>query len=188
MGETEGMVDIEAMGDIKAMGDVKSIGDIDRVLIDNLKETLKSAQIYLLTGTVAALFLLLLAIQGKFNLLNEENVAVPFIGLSAPVIAAAFIALAIYILSGIIVIILDNNCRQIEDKLDKGLMDAVLTYPSLIRTSKVMGVGAALVTFLIGTSALAASWYEIHGFGKSLVTAAVVSVFYLILSVRLLRR
>jgi len=31
--------------------------DIEKVMIDNLKETLKSAQTYLLTGTIAALFL-----------------------------------------------------------------------------------------------------------------------------------
>jgi len=37
--------------------------DIENVLIDNLKETLKSAQTYLLTGTIAALFLLLLGIK-----------------------------------------------------------------------------------------------------------------------------
>jgi len=62
--------------------------DIETLLIDNLKETLKSAQTYLLTGMVAALFLLLLALQGRFNQPNEETVGVPFVGLSAPAITA----------------------------------------------------------------------------------------------------
>jgi hypothetical protein len=166
--------------------------DIEKVLIDNLKETLKSAQTYLLTGTVAALFLLILAIQGRFNQPNEEIVGVPFVGLSAPAITAAFIALAVYVLSGIIVLILDSSCRRIEEKLrqskTEGLLDAVLTYPSLIRPSRLMGVGAAFGTFFIGTSALVSSWYEIHGVSKSLLPAICFSSPYLVLSWRLWRR
>lgn len=166
--------------------------EIEKVLIDNLKETLKSAQTYLLTGMVAALFLLLLALQGRFNQPNEETVGVPFVGLSAPAITAAFIALAIYVLSGIIVLILDSSCRRIEEKLRQsktdGLLDAVLTYPSLIRPSKLMGVGAALLTFSIGASALVSSWYEIHGVSESLLPAIVFSSPYLVLSWRLWRR
>ena len=166
--------------------------DIEKLLIDNLKETLKSAQTYLLTGTVAALFLLLLALQGRFNQPSEETVGVPFVGLSAPAITAAFIALAIYVLSGTIVVILDSSCRRIEEKLGQsetpGLLDAVLTYPSLIRPSRLMGVGAALVAFLIGTTALVSSWYEIHGVSKSLLPAVVFSSPYLVLSWRLWRR
>jgi len=86
---------------------------------------------------------------------------VPLVGLSAPASAAAFIALAIYILSGIIVLILDNSCRRIEDELrqskTKGLLNAVLTYPSIIRTSRWLAVGSAFITFLIGASALVLS-------------------------------
>ena len=166
--------------------------DLEKLLIDNLKETLKSAQTYLLAGTVAALFLLLLALQGRFNQPNEETVGVPFVGVSAPAITAAFIALAIYVLSGIIVLILESSCRRIEEKLRQsktdGLLEAVLTYPSLIRPSRVMGVGAAFMTFLIGTSALASSWYEIHGVTESLLPAIGLSSPYLVLSWRLWRR
>lgn len=174
------------------MEDVEKTQDVEKILIDNLKETLKSAQTYLLSGTVSALFLLLLAIQGQFNQPKEEIVGVPFVGLNAPAIAAAFIALAIYILSGVIVWILDNSCRRIEEQLRQsktvGLLDAVLTYPSLIRPSRLMGSGAAFITFLIGTSALTASWYEIHGLWKSLLTAIIPSIPYLMLSGRLWRR
>jgi hypothetical protein len=166
--------------------------EIEKLLIDNLKETLKSAQTYLLAGTVAALFLLLLALQGRFNQPNEDTVGVPFVGLSAPAITAAFIALAIYVLSGTVVLMLDGSCRRIEEKLrhskTDGLLDAVLTYPSLIRTSRLMGVGAALMTFLIGTSALISSWYEIHGVSESLLPAVGFSSPYLVLSWRLWRR
>ena len=51
--------------------------DDEEILIDNLKETLKSAQLYLLTGMGVALFLLLLSIQGRFNQPSEEQIGMP---------------------------------------------------------------------------------------------------------------
>jgi hypothetical protein len=161
--------------------------DIEKILIENLKEALKSAQTYLLTGMGAALFLLLLTIQGRFNQPNEVNVGVPFVGLSAPTSAAAFIALGIYLLSGCIVLVLNNTCRRIEEKLrqskTESLLDAVLTYPSLIRTSRLMGVGAALITFLLGAGALFGSWYpRAAGALSSLFAASLFSCPYLILT------
>jgi hypothetical protein len=134
----------------------------------------------------AALFLLLLAIQGRFNQPNEDTVGVPFVGLDAPTSAAAFIALGLYLLSGGIVLVLNGNCRRIEKTLRKskpeGLLDAVLTYPSLIRTSKLIGVGAALMTFLLGTAALFASWYPRGRMLPSLFAAMLLSCPYLILA------
>jgi hypothetical protein len=160
--------------------------DIEKILVDNLKDTLKSAQTYLLTGMGAALFLLLLAIQGRFNQPNEDTVGVPFVGLDAPTSAAAFIALGLHLLSGGIVLVLNGNCRRIEETLRKskaeGLLDAVLTYPSLIRTSKLIGVGAALITFLLGTVALFASWYPRGRALSSLFSAILLSSPYLILA------
>jgi len=167
--------------------------DIEKILIDNLKEILKSAQTYLLTGTVASIFLLLLAYQGRFNQPNEENVGVPFVGLSAPTSAAASIAFGIYFISGIIVLILDNSCRRIEGKLrqskTKGLLNAVLTYPSLIRPNKSLGGWAAFITFLFAVGAMVASWYQRHGISpSSLVPAIVLASPYLLLSLRLWSR
>ena len=160
--------------------------DIEKILVDNLKDTLKSAQTFLLTGMGAALFLLLLAIQGRFNQPNEATVGVPFAGLNAPTSAAAFIALGLYLLSGVIVLVLNGNCRRIEERLRKskteGLLDAVLTYSSLIRTSKLIGVGAALIAFLLGTGALFASWYPRVPVSSSLFAAIVLSSPYLFLA------
>jgi hypothetical protein len=163
--------------------------DIERILIDNLKDTLKSAQTYLLTGMGAALFLLLLSIQGRFNQPDEATIGVPFIGMDAPTSAAAFIALGIYLLSGGIVLVLNGNCRRIEETLRQskaeGLLKAVLTYPSLIRTSKLIGVGAALITFLLGTGALFASWYPRASIPSSLFSAIILSSPYLALALLL---
>ena len=166
--------------------------DIEKILIDNLKEALKSAQTYLLTGIGVMLFLLLLVIQGRFNQPNDENVVMPIVGLSAPTGAAAFIALGIYLLAGGIVLVLNSTCQRIEEKLrqskTEGLLDAVLTYPSLIRTSRLTGVGASLMTFLLGTAALFASWYPRGRHFSSLFSAMLLSSPYLVLSWKLWKK
>ncbi len=166
--------------------------DDEEILIDNLKETLKSAQLYLLTGMGVALFLLLLSIQGRFNQPSEEKIGMPFVGLSARTGEAAFIVLGIHFLSAVIVLVLNSNCQRIEEKLrqskTKGLLDAVLTYPSLIRTSRFIGVGAALITFLLGTSAFFASWYPRSEVFGSLLAASAFSSPYLVLSWKLWKK
>ena len=167
------------------------MNETEKILVDNLKETLKSSQMYLVTGMGAALFLLILVIQGHFSRPNEDTVAVPFVDLSAPSSAAAFIALGLYIISGVIVLALHSNCLRIEAKLRKsqtvGLLEAVLTYPSMIRTSKLIGVGAALMTFLLGAVALFASWYPRQQLSSSLFAAVLLSFPYLLLAWRLMR-
>lgn len=73
----------------------------ENVLLENLKETLKSAHWYFLSGSVTALFILLLAARGQLAVgAAEQEVKVPFLDLSAPTFGVAFIAIAIYILSG----------------------------------------------------------------------------------------
>ena len=51
-----------------------------------------------------------------------------------------------------------------------------------------MGAGAALITFIIGVSALASSWYKTNGLSKSLLSAIVFSIPYLLLTLRLWMR
>jgi hypothetical protein len=71
------------------------------VLLENLKETLKGARWYFLSGSVTALFILLLAARGQLAVgAVEQEVKVPFLDLSAPTFGAALVALAVYILSG----------------------------------------------------------------------------------------
>jgi cellobiose-specific phosphotransferase system component IIC len=166
--------------------------DVEEILVDNLKEVLSSAQKYLLAGMAAALFILLLVIEGKFNKAKEDIVEIPALGISAPTSSAAFVALGIYFFSGIIVCSLDKSCRRIEAQLQQsksvGLLDAVLTYPSIIRTSKLIGVGGAFLTFGLGASALSATWLAGRGIITSLLTAVLFSSPYLVLGVRLARQ
>ena len=71
------------------------------LLLENLKEALKGAERYFVSGGVSALFILLLAVRGQLAARAvEQEVKVPFVDLNAPTFGAALIALAIYILSG----------------------------------------------------------------------------------------
>ena len=83
------------------------------VLLENLKETLKGAERYFLSGSVTALFILLLALRGQLAVgAAEQEIKVPVVDLSATQFGAAFIALAIYILSGWMIFGFVNHVKQ----------------------------------------------------------------------------
>ena len=161
------------------------------IFIENLKETLKSAQTYLVTGNGAALFLLVLATQGKLAKgTPEQDVSIPFVGLSAPTFTAALIALAIYFLSGVVVLSFLAHSRRIQERLladcsGRALLDAVLTYPSLLTTSLKVQMGAALLPACLGACALLLAYYDSHGFRKAALTGTLFASPYLLLTWRL---
>lgn len=145
------------------------------VLVENLKETLKGVERYLLLGSALALFILLLADSGKLAVgAVAQEVNIPIVGLSAPSPGAALIALAIYTLLGWMIFGLVRRVQRIKNKLtqldEEKLLDAALTYPSMITTGKTMPVIATLFVAALGTSALLMSFYDSDGFNKALVT------------------
>lgn len=161
------------------------------ILIANLNETIKSAQTYLLTGNGAALFLFVLAVQGKLAKgTPEQDWSIPFVGLSAPTFTAALIALAIYILSGLLVHSFLTHSKRIQARLSAecsgtAVLDTVLTYPSLLTISLTMQMGATLLPALLGACALLLAYYDGHGFWKAAWTGTVCALPYLILTWRL---
>jgi hypothetical protein len=164
--------------------------ETEKVLLENLKETAKSAQTYLMTGNGTALFLLLLATQGQLaEGTTETNVEIPVVGLSAPTFTAALIALAVYILSGIMALSLAWRFRQIKEKLqgNQNLLDAALTYPSLFTASKGVQFGAVLLPAIIGATALFAAYAPAHGASKAIWTAICLSSPYLWLAGSMLK-
>ena len=156
------------------------------ILVENLKETLKGAQNYLLIGNGAALFLLLLAVEGKLAKgAPSEDVSVPYVGLSASTFAAAFIALAIYVLSGLVVLSFLAHSRRIQKRFaeaDKALLEAMLTYPSLLTTTLKVQLGAALMPGILGALSLLVAYYSSHGFSKAAITGVLFALPYWILT------
>src|SRR5215210_9284278 len=96
------------------------MAEAKNVLLENLIETLKGTQWYFLSGSVTALFILLLAARGQLAVgAAEQEVQVPFLDLSAPTFGAAFIALALYILSGWMMFGFIKHIRRIKDQLTR---------------------------------------------------------------------
>ena len=168
------------------------MADPKDVLLENLKETLKGVERYFLSGSVSALFILLLAARGQLAAgAVEQEVQVPIAGLSAPTFGAALIALAIYILSGWMIIGFITHIRRIKDRLSKlgeeALLNAMLTYPSMLTTG---GHGPVVITLLVaalGTLALLASYYTDQGFSSALMTGIIISHPYFIVAISLWR-
>lgn len=162
------------------------------ILQENLKETLKSAQWHFLAGTVTALFILLLAARGQLAVgAVEQEVKVPFLDISAPTFGAAFIALAIYILSGWTIFGFIKHIRRIKRKLtqlnEQELLRATLTYPSTLTTGRYAPVVTTLLIAALGTLAMLGSYYTAKGFPSALMTGLVVSHPYFIVGFSLLR-
>ena len=158
---------------------------LEDVFLENLKETLKGAPRYFLSGSVSALFILLLADRGQLTAgAVEQEVKVPFFDLSATQFGAAFIALAIYILSGWMIISIVKHVEQIKAKLiqlqAKDLLDAGLTYPSMLTTGKVIPVLATLLVAALGTLALLAAFYANQGFKGPFLAGLLCSHSYFI--------
>ncbi|MFN2510559.1 MAG: hypothetical protein ABR568_03840 [Pyrinomonadaceae bacterium] len=153
------------------------------VLLENLKETLKGAERYFLSGSVSALFILLLAARGQLAAgAVEQEVKVPIAGLSAPTFGAALIALAIYILSGWMIFSSVKHVRQIKGDFlrleEENLLNAALTYPSMLKSWLIVCCVAAL-----GTLAMTASFYFSEGLQKAVITGLLASHPYLIVAI-----
>jgi len=162
------------------------------ILLENLKETLKGAERYFLSGIVSALFILLLALRGQLAAgAVEQEVKVPIIDISAPTFSAAFIALAIYTLSGWMIFSVVNHAKQIKVELTRlkgnDLLDAALTYPSTLTTGKYMPVLATLLVAALGTIAMLVSYYDSNGLQSAVTTGLIVSHPYFIVAIYLLR-
>jgi len=162
------------------------------ILVENLRETLKAAHTYLLTGYGAALFLFLLAMQGKLApSAKEEDLNIPFVGLSAPTFSAALVALAICVLSGCVALRFFLHSKNMQKQFtgpDTKLRDAILTYPSLLTLRSWTSVLAALGPGILLTGALTLAFYSAKVFWGGLYAGVFFSLPYLTLAVLVGRR
>lgn len=137
------------------------MSDAEKILVDNLKESLHQLQRYMVFGLGSSLFLLVLVWSTRNRLSGEVSIKLPGEWLPGPVslpIAAA-IVLSTYWISGMLATIVVSRANHIVELLKDSLrlssedlsnssklLEAVLTYPS-IPTTRVHGprLGLALL-------------------------------------------
>ena len=159
--------------------------------LENLKETLVAAQRYFLSGSVSALFILSLASRGQLARgAAEQEVTVPGVGVSSTTFGAAFIALAVYFLSGWMILGFVIRLEHIKGQLipeHQEFLDAALTYPSLLSTRKRMPAVLTLLVAALGTGAMLWAYIDSRDFFEALLPGLIVSLPYLIVAYYLLR-
>ena len=128
-----------------------------------------------MSASGTALFLLLLAARGQLAAgAVEQEVKVPFADLSAPTFGAALIALIIYLLSGWMIVSFVKHIKRIKNQFlelgEKNLLKAGLTYPSMLTTGRMLPGLAAFLIAILGTVALAASFYVSRGLSTAVAS------------------
>ena len=108
------------------------MADYIDLLIDNLKETFKAIEKFLLLGFTASLVLVVLAITDR-ELSGTQKVL--FVDINAPAVLVAIISLGTYFASGTFAAFYFATRRRIVRKLlecDPKILEALLTYPSVV--------------------------------------------------------
>jgi len=151
------------------------------LLIDNLKETFKAIEKFLLIGFTSALVLVVLAINDR-QLLGTEKVM--FTGSSAPAVVVAIVALGAYFACGAFAAFYfamrRNLVRKLRDEAPQ-LLEALLMYPSMVAKIDAPQIVALIFVALSGLIALLLFYVPTHGVEKAVWAFAVIGSPYLIL-------
>lgn len=176
------------------------MSDEQKILMDNLKESLRQLQRYMVFGFGSSLFLLVLAGTTRNRISGDISIKLPSEFLPGPLslpIAVA-IVLSAYWISGVLATIGVSRANRIveflKDSLKRSsedlqssakLLEAVLTYPS-IPTTKVHGprIGLALLPAIFVVVAAVLSELRPNSYGRVFFLVMLV-LPYILLVVRL---
>ena len=158
------------------------MADYTDILIGNLKETFKAIEKFLLVGFTAALVLIVLAVTDR-ELLGTQKVMIA--DLNAPAVLVAFVALGTYIAAGVFAAFYFVTRRRIVKKLraDRELLEAVLTYPSIVATIGTWQILALLFVAGAGIVAVLLFYFPTRGIQTALGTGLIIGLPYLVLVV-----
>ena len=173
---------IRALGVLDSIvtGDTHMAEYID-LLIDNLKETFKAIEKFLLVGFTASLVLVVLAITDR-ELLGTQKVM--FVDINAPAVLVAIVSLGTYFASGAFAAFYFATRRRLVKRLlerDSKILEALLMYPSVV--ARIGTPQIIALAFICGTgmTALLLFYVPTHGLGKALMTFVMIGSPYLIL-------
>jgi hypothetical protein len=157
--------------------------DFVDILIDNLKETFKAIEKFLLLGLTASLVLLVLAMTNR-ELAGEQKLM--FADINAPAVLVALVALGTYFASGVFATVYLAARRRIVKNLlrhDTKIVDALLTYPSVVSR---MGAPQIIALACIGGTgmiALLLFYAPTHEMQKAVIASLVIGSPYIVLLV-----
>jgi hypothetical protein len=157
------------------------MADYTDLLIDNLKETFRVIEKFLLLGFTASLVLVVLAITDR-ELLSTQKVS--FVDINAPAVLVAVVSLGTYFASGTFAALYFATRRRIVKELlqsDRKLLEALLTYPSVVSRIEAPQIIALAVVGGTGMIALLLFYIPVHGAKKALIAFVIIGAPYLIL-------
>lgn len=157
------------------------MADLVDILIDNLKETFKAIEKFLLLGLTASLVLVVLAITNR-ELLGEQRLM--FTDMNAPAVLVAFVALGTYFAAGAFAAFYFAARRRIVKRLserDRMVVDALLTYPSVVSRIGAPQIIALACVGGTGMIALLLFYVPTHEFQKALLASLIIGSPYIVL-------
>jgi hypothetical protein len=154
------------------------------ILIDNLVETFKAIEKFLLLGLTASLVLIVLAVTNR-GLVGVQKIM--FADMNAPAVLVAAVALGAYWASGAFAAFYFVTRTHIVKRLrehDPGVVDALLTYPSVASRLGVPQILALAAVGGGGMVALLLMYTSTHAIQEVLLTVVVFGIIggpYLVL-------
>lgn len=151
------------------------------ILIDNLKETFKTIEKFLLLGFTASLVLVVLAITDR-EMLGTQKLMI--VDINAPAVLVAIVALGTYFASGTFAVFYFATRRRIVKSLleyDSEILEALLTYPSVVARIGALQIIALACVGGTGMIALLLFYIPTHGLEKALAAFVMIGSPYLVL-------
>ena len=157
------------------------MADLVGILIDNLKETFKAIEKFLLLGLTASLVLVVLAITNR-ELSGVQKLM--FADVNAPAVLVAFVALGTYFASGAFAAFYFAARRRIVKRLlelDPMVVEALLTYPSVVSRIGAPQIIALASVGGTGMIALLLFYVPTHELQKALLASLIIGSPYIVL-------
>jgi hypothetical protein len=154
---------------------------IIEILIDNLRESFKAIEKFLLLGLTASLVLVVLALTNR-ELSGEQKLM--FVDMSAPASIVALVALVTYSACGAFAYFHFAARRRIVKRLiawNPSVVEALLTYPSIASSIGAPQIVALASVGGLGMIALLLFYVPTHGASKALVTCVILGAPYILL-------
>lgn len=157
------------------------MADYTDLLIDNLKETFKAIEKFLLLGFTASLVLIVLAITDR-ELLGTQKVL--FVDINAPAVLVAIVSLVTYFAAGTFAAFYFATRKRIVKKLlegDRQILEALLMYPSVVARIGAPQIMALVCVGGTGMTALLLFYVPMRGVEKAVMAFVMLGSPYLIL-------